>query len=253
MEQSFKGSEIMFDSQQLGLQFGPLYVSLFGHQKRMIEDEGHIASKLAVALGASASKICRVIVASDQNQEGFQLTKVADYTDFLRADATILAERRSAAMMQTGDCATGILYCSRTNKASVFHGGRPALTPFCKEYSKTCDGTIVEDALLHLCGNGPKDDVIALVIGNICGACFKHEKEEAHHLAEPFLPLGERVFANIENRALDLYAVIKHRLMHAGVLEQNITHAGPCTFETPALSSHRRKDTDRNTTVVVWR
>ena len=253
MEQSFKGREMMFDSQQLGLAFGPLYVSLFGHQKRMIEDEGRIASTLTVALGASVSKICRVIVASDQNQEGFQLTKVADYTDFVRADGVVLTEPGSAALLQTADCASGILYCPRTNRAVLFHGGRPALTPFCRQESGTCDWTVVETALQAVTKGGAKDDVVALVIGNICGQCFKHEHESAHHLAEPFLHLGEKVFADVENKALDLYKVIKHRLMHAGVREENISHTGPCTFETPVLSSHRRGDTDRNTTVVVWR
>lgn len=253
MEQSFKGSEIMFDSQQLALTHGPLYVSLFGHQKRIIEDEGRTASTFAVSLGAKAGKICKVIVASDQNQEGFQLCKVADYTDLVRADGVVLTEPSSAAIIQTADCATGVLYCSRTNRAVVFHGGRPAVTPFCKLQSKTCDWTVVEDALTHVSGNGPKDDVIALVLGNICGSCFKHEQDGAHKQVEPFLHLGEKVFADMENKALDLYKVIKHRLMHAGVREDNIQHAGPCTFETPALSSHRRKDTDRNTIVVVWR
>lgn len=243
----------MFDSQQLGLCLGPLYVSLFGHQARMITDEGREASRLAVQLGANPSKICRLIVASNQHQEGFQLAKVADYIEFVNADSVILTEAKSAALIQVADCPVGVLYDKKTNRAVVFHGGRPALTPFCKESSPACDWTIVEDALTHVTAGGSADSVQALVLGNICGQCFVHDHKEAKHLISPFVPLGEKVFANMETGALDLYAVIKHRLMHGGVAEENIQHAGPCSFETPSFSSHRRGDDDRNTVMVVWR
>lgn len=243
----------MFDSQQFSLPLGPLYISIHGHQHRMIEDEGRTASRLAVALGAEASKICRVIVASNQHQPGFQLPKVADYHDCVFADAVVLHEPKSAALMQVADCPVCILYDATTQRAAVFHGGRPALTPFCKLESKTCDGTVVENALQEVTRGGSKHAVMALVVGNICGACFTHDHQSASHLVEPFMPLGETVFADMENKGLDLYKVIKHRLLHAGVAEEHISHAGPCTFETPGLSSHRRGDTDRNTVAVVWR
>ena len=89
------------------------------------------------------------------------------------------------------------------------------------------------------------------MIGNICGACFKHDQPEAKPLIEPFLKYPPSVFANIEDGALDLYEVIKHELMHHGVPAENIAHAGTCTLETAWLSSHRRGDKDRNTVMLI--
>ena len=243
----------MFDSQQLGLVHGPLYISLFGHQHRMIEDDGRTASSLAVALGAHPSKICRLIVASDQHQEGFQLTKVADYQEFVRGDGVILSEPGSAALIQVADCAVCVLYSPVTKRVAVIHCGRPALTPFCKSDCGPCDWTVLEGALKQVSAGATPESVEVLVLGNICGACFKHDHEDAKPLIEPFLSLPPKVFDDHETKSLNLYEVIKHRLVWGGVPQEHIRHVGPCTFETAALSSHRRGDKDRNTIAVVWR
>lgn len=232
---------------------GNALVALFGSQRRMIEDDGIEASKLAVALGAHPSKICRLIVASDESRPGFQEIREPDFQECTIADGVVLREVGQASAGQVSDCPMIVLRDPRTEAYVFYHGGRPALTPFCKEHSPTCDFTVVENALSALCGNQSKEPVEALIVGNICGSCFKHDHASAQEKATRFFPLGDKVFADLETLSLDLEAVIRHRLVHAGVREKNIRHMGPCTFETPSLASHRRGDSGdvRNTVVIV--
>ncbi len=244
----------MFESLHTATTFGPAVVALIGRQRRIIEDEGRMAATQAQGLGAHPSKICRLIVASDETRTGFQQLKLPDFQELCYADGVLLTEIGSAVAGQSGDCPFVILHNLQSDRMAIFHAGRPALTPFCKLDSPHCDFTIVETALSQLCGAGSRESVQALIIGNICGSCFKHDQPEARAKATWFSPLGDHVFADVESLSLDLEAVIRHRLTHQGVAESNIRHVGPCTFETPSLASHRRGDTDvRNTLIVVKR
>jgi copper oxidase (laccase) domain-containing protein len=239
----------MFESLHEATTFGPVKVALFGRMRRMIEDDGMAAANLAVGLGASPSKICRIIVASDENAPGFQQIKGPDYQEFVYAEGSILRSSHEAIVLQSGDCP--IVLLRKDDRVIAFHAGRPALTPFCKVKSASCDYTVVENALSFLCGKTPRENVEALVLGNICGQCFKHESDEAVEKASWFLPLGEQVFGDTETLSLDLFEVIKLRLRHEGVLDENIHHLGPCTFETAGLTSYRRGDRDTRNTIVV--
>lgn len=128
----------------------------------------------------------------------------------------------------------------------MYHAGRPELTP--PAHCASC--TIIDDALVNLVGHADRSQVEALVVGNICGNCFKHE--EAMHLVEPFMQYPASVFTNRSIGALDIYEVIRYELMHRGVQEKNIKHEGSCTFESSHLSSYRRdRSADRNTIILV--
>lgn len=244
----------MFQELHEATVFGPALVGLFGRQTRIIHDEGQSATKLAHALGANAGKICRLVVASDEAGVNFQQLIVPNFFDLAYADGVVLTEPGSAVVLQSADCPIVILHDKNTGRLVVFHAGRPALTPFCQQYSAACNYTVVENALQSVTQGGSKEAVSALVLGNICGKCFKHESPEARAKAEVFLPLGDHVFADKSSLSLDLLAVIKHRLLHGEVPKEAIVHMGPCTFGTPALTSYRRGDRDtRNTVVVVMR
>jgi copper oxidase (laccase) domain-containing protein len=96
------------------------------------------------------------------------------------------------------------------------------------------------------------ENLEALVVGSICGSCFKHDKPEAQHLIEYFHRLPDQVFADKATGALDLFEVIRHNLRHLGVRDEHIRRAGPCTFETDGLSSYREARTNlRNTVILV--
>jgi copper oxidase (laccase) domain-containing protein len=102
-------------------------------------------------------------------------------------------------------------------------------------------------------GAKDKTKVQAYVVGDISGKHFLHDEESARPLIETFLRLGDEVFSDKERLGLSLYAVIKRRLLNAGVPQANINHYGQCTFSHQRYSSHRRdKDrNDRNHIVVV--
>jgi copper oxidase (laccase) domain-containing protein len=252
MEQSFKGSKNMFDSHMIsGIKsswsFGGGSLSIIGRQPRIIDKpaqaEGH-----ARLYGADPEKIALLIVASAAGVDGHKDIVHDTYSTIKFADGVVLSEAGGAGIIQTADCAALALHDKASGKMVLAHAGRPALTP--DDHCPTC--TITYNALCHLVGStGDKSQVEALVVGNICGSCFKHDQPEAKHLVEPFMKYPPQVFTNTEAGALDLYEVIKHELVHHGVPVANIGHVGSCTFETDSLSSHRRGDTDRNTVVLV--
>lgn len=241
----------MFNSLELAVPLGPALITLFGQQRRLIEDNGIEASKLAVALGASPSKIARVIVASDETQPGFQQVVTPDYQEMQRGDAIILCEPKSASIMQSGDCPIAIFHNQLNGLVLKAHCGRPAMTPFCKEKSPNCDFTIIENALQAVTKGGDKSGVEVVVLGSICPEHFRHEQPDAREKVRAFEPLGDHVFRNKDFFELDLFSVIKHRLIHGGVPTENIQLVGPCTYESPRLSSHRRGDKDTRNTVIV--
>ncbi len=220
---------------------------ILGHQERLGQNPIP-AIHAATELGANPHAICILHTASGKNDPGYQLIKRPDYKGPVAAEGVFLDERQSAAIMQTADCPTIILTNSENGKMVVTHAGRPALTP--AGHCKDC--TIVETALSHL-GTRDVSNISAHVVGDICGKCFKHDHDSARPLIVPFLPLGDQVFLDVESGALSLFAVIKHRLLHAGVPEASISHYGDCTFEKHRYSSHRRdaNRNDRNHIIVV--
>ena len=227
--------------------FGSGSLSIIGRQPRIIDKpaqaEGH-----ARLYGADPEKIALLIVASAAGTDGHKDFVHDTYSTIKFADGVVLNQPGGAGVIQTADCAALALYDGATGRMVLAHAGRPALTP--DAHCPTC--TITYNALCHLTGSmGDRSQVEALVVGNICGPCFKHDQPEAKHLVEPFMKYPPHVFFDIEEGALDLYEVIKHELVHYGVPVANIGHVGSCTFETDSLSSHRRGDTDRNTVVLV--
>lgn len=226
---------------------------ILGKQPRLSVDS-LTAINTAVGAGASPQKICVLHVPSGATGDGYQLLKVADYYEPVAAEGTALTEKGAAVIMQTADCPTVILTDTQTGKVVVTHAGRAALTPKCKERSPNCDFTVIENAYAFLGAKDPTK-VTVLVIGDICGECFKHDYESAQHLVAPFLPLGKEVFADIETGSLSLFSVIKKRLMFIGVAESTIHHYQDCTFEKNRYASHRRDEdvNERNHIVVVRR
>ena len=220
---------------------------ILGHQGRL-GGNPIAALHAATELGANPHAICILHTASGSADPGFKLIKRPDYKNPVEAEGVFLEERYSAAIMQTTDCPTIILTNNESGKMVVTHAGRPALTP--KGHCVNC--TIVETALSHI-GTRDFSKVSAYVVGDICGKCFKHDHASARPLVAPFLPLGEDVFFELESGSLSLFAVIKHRLTHAGVPETQIGHYGDCTFEKSWYASHRRDNNrnDRNHIIVV--
>jgi copper oxidase (laccase) domain-containing protein len=172
----------------------------------------------------------------------------ARYGEITYADGAMISDIGSAIILQAADCAVLALSDITSGKVVAAHAGRPALSPEGHCFSCNVTGNALHTLLGH---EGDRSAVVALVTGNICGPCFKHDRDDARKLVEHFLRYPVDVFADRATRALDLFKVIKHQLMHEGVLEEHIRHEGPCTLETPALSSHRRGDKTRNTFVIV--
>lgn len=226
---------------------GSVAVHIYGQQPRILDNPQESFSQ-ALEAGADADKIAQVIVASDNSKPGHKLVCPARYGDLMYVDGAVLSESGSTAILQAADCAILILRDRQSGAVAVAHAGRPALSP--SGHCTSC--TVTTNAVHALIGSdGDASQLEALVVGNICGPCFKHDRDDAQKHIEPFLRYPVNVFANRIEGALDLYALIKHHLMHSGIPEAQIRHEGPCTLETPRLSSHRRGDNTRNTFIVV--
>lgn len=221
---------------------------ILGHQQRLATNSIS-AIGAAVEMGANPHKICILHVPSGPQDPGFKLIQVAEYKYPVTAEGVILMDPYSAAILQTADCPTIILIDDRTGKMVITHAGRAALTPTKPECG---DCTIVTTALVQL-GAADLKKVRAHVIGDICGKCFLHDTDTGRPLVEPFRKLGEKVFQDWDRGGVSLFAVIKHRLMHAGVLSKHITHSADCTYEKSQYASHRRDKNrdDRNHVIVV--
>lgn len=226
---------------------GDIAIHVFGQQTRIM-DNPQISFDQAVSLGAHPDKITQVIVASDASKPGHKLVCPARAGDLMYCDGAVASDAGSAVIMQSADCAIVVAHDRTSGKVALAHAGRPALSP--SEHCASC--TVIETLLHALVGHdGDRSQIDILVTGNICGRCFKHDKAEARKLIEPFLRYPEHVFVDRKTGALDLFELIKHNLVFAGVPESQIRHEGPCTLETLALSSHRRGDNTRTTFVVV--
>lgn len=226
--------------------FGPNSIAIIGRQPKLSEQPERAIDQ-AELLGAKKDKVARLIVASGFDAPGHKLIVHNVYDKISEADGVLLTERKAAGVIQTADCAALALYDEVSGNVVLAHAGRPALTP--TGHCKSC--TVVANALHALIGNRTNlEGVHAIVVGNICGKCFKHDHKDAKHLIEPFMSYPESVFADRELGALDLFQVIKHMMMHAGVPEENIQHEGACTLETLTLSSYRGGDHSRNTIIV---
>jgi copper oxidase (laccase) domain-containing protein len=222
-------------------------VHVYGQQPRIM-DNPQVSYNQAVHLGADPAKITQLIVASDDSKPGHKGVYPPRYGDILHADGTVLSEAGSAAVIQAADCPVIVMIDGASGRIAFAHAGRPALSP-----TAHCASCTVTENMLHALFGRERDcrQLEVLVTGNICGPCFKHDRAEARPLIEPFLRYPDAVFADRTLGALDLFALIKHQLIFAGVPEVQIRHAGPCSLETPLLSSHRRGDNTRNTFIVV--
>lgn len=222
-------------------------VCVYGQQTR-ISDDPSISYKQALALGATRGSISQLIVASGEGAQGHKL--VLPFPRELEyADGLILNEVGQAGIFQVADCAAIFVYDHTTGKVAAGHGGRPAMTPPAEH--RMCKGcTIVGNLLNYL--NSPNVSAIeVLVTGNICGSCFVHKgADDEEQYLQWFRAIPGAVSEDVLGR-LNLYRVIEQHFIHAGVPAENIRHVGPCSLETPGLSSHRRGDKTRNTFIVL--
>jgi copper oxidase (laccase) domain-containing protein len=222
---------------------GKLYI--LGKQPRIITDP-KISYNQAMRFGADRGKIQQLIVASDSSTDGHKRVSLATYGDPKSWDGAVISESRSAVILQTADCPTLVLTNESEGRVAIVHAGRPALTG---------DSHVIKNAILEVCGNEDSaKNLKALIVGSICGRCFKHDKPEAKPFIEYFLQLPEpnQVFTDRENGALDLFGVIRRDLLCHGLRDEHIRHEGPCTFETEDLASYRRAKTElRNTMIFV--
>lgn len=230
-------------------EIGTCKVALYGEQLHLNSD-AEISRLQAIELGAHPEYIAQIVTASSDKDPGYRNIVHDVFGKKSQADGVLLKTPRSAGIIQTADCPAVILYDTKSHQVVLAHAGRPAVSP--SGHCTSC--TVVGNALHALIGSdGDPTTVFALVVGNICGPCFKHDHASATHLIEPFFKLPAQVFADRALGALDLYEVIKHQLLFRGVLEENIRHEGPCTLETEGLSSYRRDQTLLRNTIIVVR
>ena len=231
-------------------QIGGFDLYVFGQQESLKVDP-RPSYELALSLGALRGKIAQIVTASGPKDTGHKQVYPANYKSILNADGIVLREVGSAGIIMVADCAAGFLLDAETGDGSLVHMGRPALDPTLNE-CQHCGYTVIDNALDALNRSQHPQSVQALVTGNICGSCFKHERSDAEkHVA--YCRRLPGVFADEANGSLDLFKVIVHNLTHYGVKRENITHEGPCTFETPSLSSYRRGDMTRNAIIAIKR
>lgn len=229
-------------------QLGAFDLHVFGQQSKSMTGND-VAYEQALALGASPNMVAQVITANGPQDYGHKQTYPANFGTILHADGIILRTTGSAGIIKTADCAAVLLYDERTGAGGLVHMGRAALDASLNNCAN-CGFTVVDNALDQLTQRQSCSSVHALVTGNICGQCFTHEDPGAGHHVEFFKRIPG-AFTNESLGALDLFAVIKHFLVHSGVQTENIIHAGPCTRETPGLSSYRRGDETRNTFIAI--
>lgn len=226
---------------------GKAMISIYVQQPRISEDPS-VSYQQALALGGRRGAISQLIVASGEGVVGHKhVLPMPGEVEY--ADGLILSEVGQAAVFQVADCGAIFAYDHGTGKVAAGHGGRPALTPPTEH--RLCTGcTIVSNLLSFLRSPDPRA-IEVLVTGNICGSCFVHEaaSDEEKYL-QWFRGIPGAVSKDVLGK-LDLYRVIHQHFIHAGVPTENIRHEGPCSLETPGLSSHRRGDKTRNTLIVV--
>ncbi|MEN9920444.1 MAG: hypothetical protein RL538_337 [Candidatus Parcubacteria bacterium] len=228
---------------------GPATIAIFGNQPRILDNLA-ISHEQALALGASRDKIAQLIVASDGSKPGHKGVYSAKYDGFTHWDGAVIRERGAAIIIQTADCPALALFDPTSGGLALAHAGRPALDSSVKGCS-ACSSNVVDNALSTLSRHN-NSETKALVVGDICGSCFRHDVPDAEPHIAYFRRLPAPVFADAEKGALDLYQVIKHYLTHHGVALENIRREGPCTLETPTLASYRRDKTMlRNTVIAV--
>ncbi len=231
-------------------QIGGFDLYVFGQQESLKVDP-RPSYELALSLGALRGKIAQIVTASGPNDTGHKQVYPANYKSILNADGIVLREVGSAGIIMVADCAAGFMFDAETGDGALVHMGRPALDPTLNE-CEHCGYTVIDNALDVLNHRQHPHSVHALVTGNICGDCFKHEGPGAEKHVSYFRRIPE-VFADEEHGCLDLFKVIVHDLSHHGVPKENIVHEGPCTLETPSLSSYRRKDITRNAIIAIKR
>lgn len=225
-----------------------LYV--FGHQVSLTKDP-RPSYELALSLGALQGKIAQVTTASGPKDNGHKQVYPANYNSILNADGIVLREVGSAGIIMVADCAASLVFDAETGDGALVHMGRPALDPTLNECGH-CGYTVVDNALDALNRRQHLHAVHVLVTANICANCFEHQGPDAEKHIAHFRRIPGAI--TDEGRGtLDIFRVIMHDLAHHGIKREHIEHQGPCTLETPALSSYRRKDITRNTVIAIKR
>lgn len=213
-------------------------VALYGKKRRADRS-------LPLFLAARPDRICLIKAASDSSQPGFcqVLTPVygtgsAGNRDMF-ADATILTDRKSGAVLFTADCCSLVVYEATTHIVGLAHCGRPAMTPQ-NQPGELIDNMVTRliQAMNDLVGSNP--DFSAVITGSISPENFCHNEPGARTLIKPFEQFGDIAFRNISRGELDIPGIVRHQLIRLGVNPQNIIHDNLCTYNEKELYSYRQ-------------
>jgi copper oxidase (laccase) domain-containing protein len=212
------------------------------------------ATRFANALGVQPTNVCLMRAASNVESTGFRRianrypTETREHID---ADAIHVRGSGTMTMLQSADCASGVVYKPSTQESILFHVGRPAGMPI--------DGqNIITDVLDRIAPDGQVDELEVICTGLICGAHLPHRDGLGREQADAYLAeFGPDVFYDAETRSLDLRKVIIATHVRAGLETNQIKFFGPdCTFADPCCASNRRDLVEGNVrehaNSIVW-
>jgi len=191
------------------------------------------------ALGAQPTKICQVIVPSDDSSNGHKTIGAANYESPVYGEGIVLTDVSSGGFMQTRDCPTLFLSNEKTGRVLMSHAGKYAVRP--PVDCSGCSGNIVSTAFKAVAPDYDGGLVHAWVVGGICPTCFKHDDERGQAFIKPFLDtFGTEVFTGDVNMGqLDLNTLIKLQLQGFGVAASNIRIDTTCPREHVGCASYR--------------
>lgn len=207
-----------------------------GRQSRTAHSDAYAALS---ALGAQPTKICQVLVPSDDTQLGYQAIAATRSDSPVHAEGVILTDVATGAFMRTRDCPTVILAHEKNGRVIMTHAGKYALRP-----PLTCGGctaNIISKAIREIAPAGDTSYTHAVVFGGICPTCFRHDDKFGQAFMAPFLErFGATVFQGDPLLGqLDLNKLIKLQLVGYGVPECNLVVDTTCTREHPGCASNR--------------
>lgn len=230
---------------------GNVIIGLHGKKRRLPDRQ------LPTLYGARAKAVCVVKAPGKATSPGYQhiaepvFGNPKDDEPDVYAEGVRLSRPGQAAVINTADCPTLVLYEAMTGTVIVTHAGRAALTPTNQLGEPVCNIVTIAHELLLSSKPISKPVVHAYVTGAICGSCFKHDTTEAGSLIAPFDVFGSGVFIDRKRGMIDLTSVIKKQLLGLGVSPTKIHFDGICTYEMNWLASYRRDRGDERNAVVV--
>lgn len=147
-------------------------------------------------------------------------------------DGLITAEANVTLAITAADCLLVYAVDPITNVIGLVHAGRKGLAEqVLQKFIQTWQQHFSMDGRSVLVAIGP----------HICARHYPVQAPEA----VPFAAYHGATQATNHGVELDLLAVAKQQLMGAGIVAENITTDGRCTFEDPQLFSYRRDHPDR--------